>query len=79
MSLKLQGQVNSSRSVKQLFLINMQLFDYDPRDNNRRSEENSKECRKHLVSLILRLFESGEGSGDVGILLTSCLGRTFQR
>lgn len=50
MSVKLQGQANSSQMVKQLFSINMYLFDYDPRDKNRFWEDSTKKRENWLVS-----------------------------
>lgn len=49
MSLKVQGQLDSSLTVKQLFFNNTCLLNYDPRDKDWRWEDNGKKRKKRLV------------------------------
>lgn len=46
----MQGQARSSRIVEQLFLNNMCLFCYGPRDKNQKWQDNGNNPEKRLVS-----------------------------
>lgn len=79
---KLSKPPDEERSIKQLLLHNMQLFEYDPKDEKKRQAEKTLAREKHWVSPVRKKIEergSGAPTFRVEPMGNDCVGCTYWR